>query len=186
MQELLDRFKYSSFYNLVNPLYQIYDYCRWLVVKRKLPVPHLVKQKLIKNLAKEYNIRTFIETGTYLGAMVQAVSNEFEKIYTVELDKKLYRRAKFIFKNNRKIRVILGDSEKKLPVLINKIHSPTIFWLDAHYSRGITSKGKLESPIKAELRCILRSKSVEYIILIDDADCFNGRGGYPLLSNLKK
>ena len=129
-------------------------------MKRKLPVPHLVKQKLIKNLAKEYNIRTFIETGTYLGAMVQAVSNEFEKIYTVELDKKLYRRAKFIFKNNRKIRVILGDSEKKLPVLINKIHSPTIFWLDAHYSRGITSKGKLESPIKAELRCILRSKSV--------------------------
>ena len=48
------------------------------------------KYGLINNIRKHYNIKYFIETGTYLGDTSLALANKFEKIFTVELNKKLF------------------------------------------------------------------------------------------------
>ena len=54
----------------------------------------------MKQYAEEYNTDVFVETGTYLGDMINAVENNFKSIYSVELSEELYKRAKELFKKN--------------------------------------------------------------------------------------
>ena len=57
--------------------------------------------------------------------------------------------------------------------------------MDAHYSGGITAKGKLDTPILEELHQILNHHVAGHVILIDDARFFVGRGGYPTLEEIR-
>lgn len=69
--------------------------------------------------------------------------------------------------------------------IVEKLGEPAIFWLDGHYSGGITSLGKKETPILEELRIICQ-KDLSHVILIDDDRFFNGTEGYPTLEEMKK
>jgi hypothetical protein len=64
------------------------------------------------------------------------------------------------------------------------INEPAIFWLDGHYSAGITAKGDKECPIFEELNAILNKNEFNHILLIDDARCFIGEGDYPTIEEL--
>ena len=66
------------------------------------------------------------------------------------------------------------------------MNEPCLFWLDGHYSEGITAKGQLNTPILAELNHILNHSIKDHVILIDDARCFNGLDDYPTIDELKK
>ena len=136
--------------------------------------------------AKRFSINIFIETGTYLGSTVDAVKNKFEEIYSIELNKGLYLKAKQKFIKYKHINIILGDSSKKLPKILSNINSPCLFWLDAHYSGGNTSKTNVETPIIMELQCILNRPNKNHVILIDDAHDFTGKNDYPSIPELKK
>jgi hypothetical protein len=57
--------------------------------------------------------------------------------------------------------------------------------LDAHYSAGVTARGKTDTPILEELDTIF-ALCPECVVLIDDARCFDGKNGYPTLAELKK
>lgn len=184
MNKLLEQLKLSYLYELINPLVQRYELAKWLF-NRKNSTPHLVKQKMVRKYASKFDIKTFVETGTYLGVMVNAVKNMFEKIYTIELDKKLYERAKKKFSKNRNVTVLLGNSGEVLPKVLTKLRTPTLFWLDAHCSGGITVKGKVETPILVELSQIIKANK-ERVILVDDANLFDGTGGYPTLKTIRK
>lgn len=151
-----------------------------------LSPPHYFKQKTVIYYAKKYNINTFIETGTYLGDMVNAVRNIFSKIYTIELDAKLYRRAKDRLQQETNIIIYQGDSTIVLPHILNGIDERSLFWLDAHYSSGITAKGNKDTPILEELNCILNHYIKNHIILIDDARMFIGKNDYPTIDELLK
>ena len=78
-----------------------------------------------------------------------------------------------------------GDSIDVLPEILAKIEQPCLFWLDAHYSGGVTAKGKKETPILQEIQYILNHDIDRHIILIDDARCFNGQNDYPTIQELK-
>jgi len=158
----------------------------WKKKGRPLPPPHLYKQRTVKEYAKVFSIMTFIETGTYEGAMVEATKTIFNKIYSIELDMTLYKNAKQRFSRFKNITIIQGDSRKVLPKLLKSIESPCLFWLDAHYSGGITAKGELETPIIQELQCILNHPIKKHVILIDDARYFVGQNDYPTTEELKK
>jgi hypothetical protein len=67
---------------------------------------------------------------------------------------------------------------------MNGLDVPTLFWLDGHYSGGITSSADLHSPINAELDAILGHAIATHVILIDDARLFTGRDGYPHLDEV--
>lgn len=184
--KIIEELKLSGLYEILFPFYKYFQYFNWVNSGKKPPAPHLYKHKLIKNLAKKFSITTFIETGTYLGTTVQTVKNNFSKIFTIEIDPKLYKRAKVKFQRNPKIILNLGNSSKILPEILKRINIPCLFWLDAHYSGGITSKGKSATPIISELQTILKHKVKTHLILIDDARDFIGKNDYPTTQELKQ
>lgn len=151
---------------------------------RPSPPPHYLKQLIVSKYQKKYNYSTLIETGTYMGDMVEAQKNNFNKIISIELGDDLYNNAKIRFKDNKKITIVRGDSGKILPSILSDINDPAIFWLDGHYSAGVTAKGEKECPIFEELDAIFQSKKLNHILLIDDARCFNGEGDYPRIEAL--
>ena len=147
--------------------------------------PHILKQKIVKIYAKKFIISTFVETGTYLGEMIDATKKKFKQIYSIELDDELFENAKKKFSKYNHISIIQGDSSEVLPTILSKIKQPCLFWLDAHYSAGITAKGEIETPIKKELNNIFNSSKFNHIILIDDARMFIGKNDYPTLKELR-
>jgi hypothetical protein len=149
------------------------------------PPPHIVKQMAIEEYQKKFNAKILVETGTYLGDMVEAQRNRFEKIYSVELSKKLFQRAVKKFKLYPHINILNGDSGIVLNKIVPGIEVPALFWLDGHYSEGITAKGVKECPVEEELQAIVKS-DLPHIILIDDARLFNGTHDYPTLDEIKQ
>lgn len=161
------------------------ELAEWEKKGRPSPPPHIVKQMAIEEYQKKFDLKLLVETGTYLGDMVEAQRNHFEKIYSVELSKKLFQRATKRFKVYSHINILNGDSGVVLNKLIQEIDKPALFWLDGHYSEGITAKGAKECPVLEELEAIQKS-NFYHIILIDDARLFNGTRDYPTLDEIKQ
>ena len=161
------------------------QYSNWLLGGKPLPNPHKFKQDIIKEYQQNFDCKTFVETGTYIGDMLDAQLDSFTKLYSIELQPFLYYRAKNRFKNESKIHLIKGDSGIKLRALIPKLTSTVLFWLDGHYSMGITAKGDKECPILEELDAILTLSKLHHVILIDDARLFTGENDYPTIDQLK-
>jgi hypothetical protein len=157
----------------------------WEKDGRPSPPPHVVKEELIKNYAKTFNTSILIETGTYLGDMVHAMKKSFSRIISFELDQTLADQAQQRFASDDYIQIVQGDSGKLLGEHIASINEPCLFWLDGHYSGGITAKGALETPINNELSAILSHPVDGHVILIDDARCFTGANDYPTLDELQ-
>jgi hypothetical protein len=157
----------------------------WKAAGEPLPPPHFVKQATVREYAQKYTLKTFVETGTYLGDMVFAMRNRFSRIESIELDGSLYRMNRLQFSLWRHITIHHGDSAKVLPTILDSIDQASLFWLDGHYSGGITAKGRSETPIIEELTTIARHAIKSHVILIDDARLFNGKADYPTEDCLK-
>lgn len=119
----------------------------WMKNGCPLPTPHIIKQLAIKSYQEKYDVEILVETGTYLGDMVYAQRKSFKRIYTIELSEKLYHYSKKRLNKYSNIKVIQGDSSIALDSIIKEINEPSIFWLDGHYSGGITAKGNSNCPI---------------------------------------
>jgi hypothetical protein len=161
------------------------QYKNWEKNGKPVPPPHLVKQKIISGYQKKFGIDVLIETGTFLGDMIEAQKNNFKKIYSIELSDMLYKKAGKRFRDSENVTLVLGDSGKKLPEILSQLNEPAIFWLDGHYSAGDTAKGDTECPIYEELDAILLKTHQKHIILIDDARCFDGTGDYPTIKSIE-
>jgi len=144
----------------------------WNLRGKPVPPPHAVKQRIVKHYQKEFRPKILIETGTYLGDMVAAVESCFTEVYSIELSPELYERARARFSMRAGVHIMLGDSSEVLPVILEKISEPCLFWLDGHFSGGITAQGKLNYPILEELAQIRRHGIRNHVILIDDARLF--------------
>lgn len=163
---------------------------KWLDDGRPCPPPHLFKQSVVKEYAKRFSLATLVETGTYLGFMVDATKGTFRRIYSIELDEALHRRAARKFSRYDHVSILQGDSGEVLAKLLESIREPCLFWLDAHHSSGAafkTAKGKVITPIVAELgRILSHPKAADHVILIDDAREFTGANDYPTIQGLRE
>ncbi len=171
--------------NIKKTLYHKYLALRINFFNFNRPVPHEYKSAHIVRLAKMYGVKSFIETGTYQGRMVHALRHIFKKIYSIEIDKTLYTAAVERFKHYPYIKVIHGDSGVELRNILANNNERFIFWLDGHYSAGITGKSDLNTPIIKELKTIFNS-GTKHIIAIDDARLFNGTDDYPEYITIKQ
>jgi hypothetical protein len=162
------------------------EYKKWLKNGCPVPPPYYLKQITIKEYQERYGYEILVETGTYLGDMVEAQKKNFKKIISIELSAELSEKAKKRFRNDKHIQILNGDSGKILPGVLAGITNSAIFWLDGHYSEGITAKGEKESPIIEELNAILKYRNLSHILLIDDARSFVGKGDYPSIEELKE
>jgi hypothetical protein len=129
--------------------------------------------------------RILIETGSYQGDMIEAQRTHFQQIYSIELSPKLYQAVSYRFRRFSHIHLRLGDSSVVLPEILSRVQEPAIFWLDAHYSGGVTAKGSQECPIFAELTAIFTHYSYPHVLLIDDARDFGTDPAYPSIAELK-
>jgi len=157
----------------------------WERQGRPAPPPHIIKEELIKEYASTFKTPILIETGTYLGDMVYAVRKMFSRIISFELDEQLSDQARKRFAGYSHIEIIQGDSGRLLGECLKSIEQPCLFWLDGHYSGGVTAKGTLVTPIKNELHSILSHATDGHVVLIDDARCFTGEDDYPTLDELR-
>lgn len=140
---------------------------------------------MVRRYAAASGARVFIESGTYYGFMLQGCLDSFDQLISIEIEPHFYSRARTIFKDHAKVTILHGDSAELLPELLVTVRCPCLFWLDAHFSGGLTGKGAVESPIRQELEAVVRHAH-RHTILIDDAHCFDGTRGYPQLAWIEK
>ncbi len=172
---------------LAFPAYDRLHYMRWLLRSRPSPPPHLLKERTIKSYARRFGLPSLVETGTYLGDTVHAMRGVFRRIYSIEIDEALAKAAAERFVHDAHVTIIRGDSGTELPALLPRLSGPCLFWLDGHYSGGITSGAEGGSPIIKELTAILdHATRASDVILVDDARLFVGAGGYPQLSEVEE
>jgi len=146
--------------------------------------PLFYKKSVIESYARAYNTRVLVETGTYYGDMIATLKNKFDKIYSIELDPDLHSKAKWRFSADARINLIEGDSGESLYDVVSCLKESCIFWLDAHYSGGVTAKGVTDSPILKELEQVSKSR-FKNVVLIDDARHFGSFPSYPAIEELK-
>lgn len=139
---------------------------------------------VIGSYLKRYSIGAFVETGTNLGDTLGCFARKGIYCTSIELSPELYQAARTVFKARNNVRLVQGDSSEKLPELLENLKSPVLFWLDGHYSSGITASAKTHTPVSAELKAILNHPLKQHVILIDDARYFDGTNDYPHLDDL--
>jgi hypothetical protein len=145
---------------------------------------HSPTHDLIKKVQSANNIKVFVETGTFIGNTLIGLNQSFQKLYSIELDKGIYRLAKKRLSDRSNVEIFHGDSAKQLPKILNVISEPAIFWLDAHYSSGVTGLGELQTPVMRELKAIFDHPVKKHHILIDDVKDFNGLNDYPTVDEI--
>lgn len=148
------------------------------------PPPFFVRRAMLLAEARAMEALVFVETGTFLGDTTWAFRCSFEKVHTIEVEATLAQLARERFAGDPRIEVIEGDSSQVLPELCDRLSGPCLFYLDGHYSGGITGMGEQECPILQELDVILARTRVKFRIVIDDARLFGTDPAYPTLEKL--
>lgn len=152
-----------------------------------IPPPHLIKQQTILKWQKKFNFDYFIETGTYFGDMVEAMHKHFSCVYSIELSPQLYDHSVKRFKGVKNVKLVQGDSAVELQKIMTTLPQPALFWLDGHYSAGVTARGKIDTPIMQELQDIYNSPlGKNSVVLIDDAHCFGQDKDYPTIKQVEE
>jgi hypothetical protein len=150
------------------------------------PPSEPAKRLIVADIALQWQIRNFLETGTYRGDMVEAQRRNFDKIVTIELADQLYEDARNRFSSDSNITVVKGDSGELLPEVIREFIGPVLYWLDGHFSGGPTARGELDTPILRELHTVFERGDHRDVILIDDARLFRWHPAYPKLSKIRE
>ena len=170
IRKILNRKLFFPFNARIRQYYFVRKYIDNLIIKKfestieNEYIPHQIKQYWISYYQKQYSIKTLIETGTYKGNTIHAFVHQFNRIYSIELDRDLWHYCKIRFKKYKNIELICGDSGLKLPKLLDEISERSVFWLDGHYSGAGTARAKEDTPILKELIAIKSHKINNHII----------------------
>lgn len=149
--------------------------------------PQFIKEALFL----KYGIKDayWIESGTYLGTTTKFLAEHFPLVHSIEPEPRLYEQAveKFAGQN---VQLYKGTSEEVFPTLLPKLKGKANFWLDGHYSAGITFRGNKDCPVEDELDAISKNLGNfdRVLIMIDDVRCFlpenQEKYGYPSVNRL--
>ncbi len=159
---------------------------RWYRTGWESPLPNLLKHPILVRYARLHGLKALVETGTFLGDTPWALRNRFAEIHTIELSPTLCGLARERFKRFPHIHVHEGESTIVLPQLFKELRRPSLFWLDGHFSGGITAQGESTTPICDEVQIIAERCPVRFVMLIDDARSFGSEDGYPSLAEFKE
>lgn len=114
-----------------------------------------------------------IETGTYKGDSTQKLADSIGRCVTIESSPPLADAASERFKGDARIEVVKGNSGVVLPLVLSKQDKPALFWLDGHYSGGVTAGQGAPCPVMAELEALRSFRHIfDSLVLIDDARLF--------------
>lgn len=133
--------------------------------------PQFVKKNVLLNYGVKNAI--WVETGTFFGSTTEFLIKEFPYVHSIEPSKDLYQSALEKFKG-KNVTLYNDVSENVLDGILQSLNGNINFWLDGHYSAGVTFQGKKDCPVEDELKAIEKNiNNFEKItILIDDVRCF--------------
>lgn len=136
------------------------------------PSPSFIKHQVI--LRNGIPDAIWVETGTYKGDTAAVLSDNAKKVFTIEPAHQLFVAAKERFASKPNVEVVHGLSEEVFPQLIPKLTGEINFWLDGHFSTGVTYQGPKDTPIEEELACIEKylGNFSSVAVLIDDIRYF--------------
>jgi len=155
----------------------------WALRGRPMPVPPHMKVRAIKDAAIHIHAAVFIETGTYRGDTSKILSKRVQQVVSVEIDKRLATLARERFGNSN-IEILEGDSAELMNSIVTRFKNQIcLYWLDGHYSSGVTGGQVKPVPVQRELEEILPFLKLSDLIIIDDIREFDGKN-YPSLENL--
>ena len=147
-------------------------YRDWADRQFAAPSPHFVKQGvLLRNGLRD---AIWVETGTYMGDTTSVLSKVAKMVFSIEPEPTLFSKAEQKFRNTSNVKIMPGLSEEVLPKLLPTLSGDICFWLDGHFSGGITFKGPQETPILDELDAIGRNiaKMGMVLVMVDDIRLF--------------
>lgn len=158
----------SLFQNYLRPLRALRG---WRERQYADHAPSFIKEALLKKHGVPG--AQWVETGTYLGRTTDFLKGISPKVFTIEPGPQLYQNAAKRFEGSN-VEVLKGVSEEVLPSLLPQLSGDVNFWLDGHYSKGITFQGSQDCPIEGELEAIAAyaTNFKKMSILIDDVRCF--------------
>jgi hypothetical protein len=138
-----------------------------------MPAPPEVKRATLRRA--HIPGATWVETGTFLGDTTEFLSAFARRVITIEPGPSLALAARDRFAGRTDISVIEGLSEDVLPTIVSELEGPVCFWLDGHWSSGVTYQGPRETPIREELSAIEShlDRLGVVTIAIDDVRCFD-------------
>jgi hypothetical protein len=132
-----------------------------------------LSREFVLGLRDVFEIRSFVETGTYIGDTLAKLCADFDILESIELSRDYHELAVKRFAGEPNIRLVNADSTTGLEMVLGRLPAArALFWLDAHYSGGDTAKGESNTPITSELAVILANRERSDIILIDDLRYF--------------
>ena len=114
-----------------------------------------------------------VESGTYLGDSADRLARAFGQCVTIERDATLAARASARFAGRTDVEVRQGSSREVLREIVGSLQEPAFFWLDAHWSAGITAGADDPCPLMAELDVIATSSHPgTHVVAVDDMRLF--------------
>ena len=117
-------------------------------------------QKEILRLRDKYGIKTAVETGSCLFSTTKFLGDNFEKVFTIELNKKFYDEWKWRVENNSNVFAFNGDSPFLLSnIILNNCNNKTLIFLDAHWGN--------DCPLQNELT-VIAERGIKPVIAIHD------------------
>lgn len=134
--------------------------------------PHIKRATLLRLGLPE---ATWIETGTFMGDTTALLARRARMVHSIEPEPKLCARAKTRFAATPNVEIHGGISEEVLPGILARLEGDVCFWLDGHYSAGVTFKGPKDTPIAEELAAIEAAapRLGRIVVLVDDIRCFD-------------
>ena len=146
---------------------------RWAENSYSSPSPHFIKQSIV--LDNIIPNSTAVETGTYMGQTTELLETKSARVISIEPEENLFKMAQLKFAGRQKFQIIKGTSEEIFPLLIPTLSGDVSFWLDGHFSAGITYRGPKETPILDELS-IIEANMMNFqrvVVMVDDIRCFD-------------
>lgn len=128
-------------------------------------------EELTLLVAEALGAATFVETGTHRGDTAAWAAKHFSRVITVEAAEAIYEQALAAHGELPNVEFVFGDSRATLRGLVPTLDGSAIFWLDSHWSGGLTYGQGDECPLLDELAAIVASPH-PHAILIDDARLF--------------
>lgn len=128
-------------------------------------------KEFVLGLAEEFDVDSFVETGTYKGDTVAWASDFFDRVVSIELSDDYYERAVKRYGDREPVELLHGRSEEELPDVLKSLDGSAILWLDAHFSGGDTAGEDHQCPLLDELAALEEAEHRHYV-LVDDARRF--------------
>jgi len=184
------RYPYRS--PFASQMHDVFELAKWSarrvvsMEQGKKYLPDLLKRRVIAWHARKYDLRTFVESGTYLGTTVSFMRRYCGRLYSIEFQPRLAKAAQERFAGDSSIRILEGNGAVLMPKILAELHEPALFWLDGHFAVGTTSDAEVACPTMEELSAVLADTRYPHVVLIDDAREFRGEAGYPTLESVQQ